>query len=285
MTWTIWAAAGLALVGIAVLALPRGRTRDRLRLMRNVSSAAGHRAAVRRVLRRMERSARSAMLLCAAAGAVLGLLLAGPVAAMILAAYAAFAARALLARRQRDAATRARAEAVDAVAALADDLRAGLAPRGALGRAWPRLVGTDVPGDAAADTVVPDDPVRALRTDAELARAPVALRLATAWRLADRTGTPLAELLDRLDAELAAQDRVRRRFAAQTAGTRATALLLAVLPAVGLAFGYAIGADPLRVLLHSPVGAVCAAVALALQLAGTVWVQRLATAGAVEEPA
>jgi tight adherence protein B len=285
MNWPVWIAAGVALLGIGVLAIPHRHTRSRLRRMRDGSGGADLRTAVRRFLRRAERSARAAVVLGAAAGGTLGLLLGGPVAAMILAAYAGFAARALLTRRRQESATRARGEAVDAVAALADDLRAGLAPRSALGRAWPRLVGADTPADGPADTVVPDDPVRALRGDAEPARAPVALRLATAWRLADRTGTPLAELLDRLDAELAAQERVRRRFAAQTAGTRATALLLAVLPAIGLAFGYSIGADPLRVLLHSPVGAICAAITLVLQLAGSFWVRRLAATGAVGEPA
>ena len=67
----------------------------------------------------------------------------------------------------------------------------------------------------------------------------------------------------------------RRYFAATQLWVAATALLLAVLPAAGVAVGYGIGADPMRTLLHTRVGAACAGVACALQVLGLLWTERL----------
>jgi tight adherence protein B len=103
---------------------------------------------------------------------------------------------------------------------------------------------------------------------------------AAVWRLAERTGAPVADLVDRIEADGRAADRGRAAAAAHAAGARATALLLAGLPAGGIALGYAIGVDPLRVLLRTPLGAACVAGALILQLGGLAWADRLAGAGA-----
>ena len=51
--------------------------------------------------------------------------------------------------------------------------------------------------------------------------------------------------------------------------------LLAGLPMGGVGLGYAIGADPLAVLLHTPLGVVCAVTAIGLQLAGLAWSARI----------
>ncbi|MFD0824011.1 hypothetical protein ACFQ0D_38100, partial [Micromonospora zhanjiangensis] len=55
--------------------------------------------------------------------------------------------------------------------------------------------------------------------------------------------------------------------------------LLAVLPSGGVALGYVIGADPVQVLLHTPVGAGCALGAVVLQVAGLAWTARLSGGG------
>jgi tight adherence protein B len=39
--------------------------------------------------------------------------------------------------------------------------------------------------------------------------------------------------------------------------------------------GFALGVDPLDVVLHTVPGGVCAALAMALQVAGTAWTERL----------
>jgi tight adherence protein B len=207
-----------------------------------------------------------------------GWVAAGPVAAGALGTYAALAARGVLRRwagRERAA---ARARTLDEVGALAADLRAGLpaavpAPTAVGSTAAP------VGSAGAVDLAGPVDPVSSPAS----AGSPEVVRLrelvAAAWRLAERTGAPVADLVDRIEADARAADRARASTAAQAAGARATALLLAGLPAGGIALGYAIGADPLQVLLHTPLGAACVAGALLLQLGGLAWADRLAGSG------
>ncbi|WP_435149444.1 hypothetical protein [Micromonospora aurantiaca (nom. illeg.)] len=174
-------------------------------------------------------------------GAVIGALLGGPVAAVVLAAYGVLAARAVLRRRTHRTADLAHRRDLDRLAAVAADLRAGL------------------PADGGVD----DGPGRVAR----LARA--------AGRLADRTGAPLADLLERIEADARAADRGLAAAAAQAAGARATAWLLAALPLGGIGLGYGIGVDPVAVLLHTPVGAGSAVAAVVLQVGGLLWAERL----------
>ncbi|MEU8073458.1 hypothetical protein AB0B20_27275 [Micromonospora sp. NPDC049151] len=174
-------------------------------------------------------------------GAVAGALLGGPVAALVLATYGVLAARAVLRRRTHRAAALAHRRDLDRLAAVAADLRAGLPVDGG--------------ADAGSGRV------------ARLARA--------AGRLADRTGAPLADLLERIEADARAADRGLAAAAAQAAGARATAWLLAALPLGGIGLGYGIGVDPVAVLLHTPVGAGSAIAAVVLQAGGLLWAERL----------
>ncbi|MBL7260967.1 hypothetical protein JKJ07_42450 [Actinoplanes sp. LDG1-01] len=171
---------------------------------------------------------------------VTGLLAGGPAGAVMAGAYAALAGRALIrrARRRREAAERA--AALDALAALAADLRAGLPPASS-------------PGSG--------DRLRRLT--------------GSVWRLAERTGAPAADLVERIEADARAADRAGASAKAQAAGAHATAMLLACLPVAGLGLGAAMGADPLRVLLHTPLGAACGLVAVGLQAGGLLWSERL----------
>jgi tight adherence protein B len=98
---------------------------------------------------------------------------------------------------------------------------------------------------------------------------------AAVWRLAERTGAPAADLVERIEADSRAADRATATAAAQSAGAQVTALLLAALPLGGIALGYGIGADPLHVLLHTGLGAACAIGAVLLQCAGLLWADRL----------
>jgi tight adherence protein B len=189
----------------------------------------------------------------AAGGAAVGVcagLLFGPVAGVVAATYAGCAGHAAVrALRDRER-RRGLARAIEAVGMLAADLRAG------------------VPVPIA---------VEASRVELG-ACADVADRVRAATAVADRTGAPLADVLDRLDADLRAGVRLRAAGAAQAAGARVSAWLLAVLPLAGVALGPAIGADTTRVLLHTPLGAACLGVAVGLQLGGLAWSARLARA-------
>ena len=267
--------AGIAVAGAGLLiALPHRTSRGRMARLHPASTVAGAWLA-RGALRAAARSVRTGVTVAGLLGGLAGGLLAGPVAATVVGCYAGFAAYLGFRRRAARRGDRLRAETLDAVTALADDLQAGLDPRSALGHVWPRLVGVDPGRRAASGAVVPAEPSAVLADDREPSRADITARLAVAWRLAAETGAPLAELLGRLQLELTERERLRRAAAAQTAGNRVTAALLALLPLAGIGLGYAIGADPLQMLWHTAIGAACTAVALALQFAGVAWTLRL----------
>ncbi|WP_250002237.1 hypothetical protein [Actinoplanes sp. M2I2] len=186
---------------------------------------------------------RSAMTGAVAVTSLLGLLTGGPVAAVIAGAYAVLGGRALLRRAARRRAAVERSAALDALAALAADLRAGLPP-----------------AEARADSDS-GDRLRRLTT--------------SVWRLAERTGAPAADLVERVEADARAADRAAASATAQAAGAQATSMMLAALPLAGLGLGVAMGGDPFHVLLRTPLGAACGLVAVVLQTAGLLWSERL----------
>ena len=145
------------------------------------------------------------------------------------------------ARRQR---RRQHAAAVEFVAALAADIRAGQQPSDAL---------------ASATTVADLDP-RFL-----------ASAIDAVWAVSARSGAPVATVLDRMEQDLRARIRQRREVAAQLAGARATAALLAFLPVLGIGLGTAMGARPLQVLFGAPAGQVSLVVGVGLDAVGVLW--------------
>ena len=105
--------------------------------------------------------------------------------------------------------------------------------------------------------------------------ADVLRSLSACWAVCSTTGSGLAAAVDRLEEGLRADEVLREALAAELAGPRATAGLLAVLPVVGLLLAAALGADPLRVLLHTPLGLVCLTAGLGLDVLGVLWTGRL----------
>ncbi|WP_029553698.1 type II secretion system F family protein [Streptomyces somaliensis] len=182
--------------------------------------------------------------------------------------------------RERDR----RADAViELCAVMAAELRAGGQPAralvfaaratGALGAVEPAVLaaarfGGDVPG--------------ALRDAARAEGADGLAGLAACWQVAVDGGAGLAAGLDRVEEALRERREQRERLRAQLSGAWATVVLLALLPVAGLALGSALGAEPLKVLLHTPAGLACLAVGGALEAAGLRWAGRIVGAG--EEP-
>jgi hypothetical protein len=68
---------------------------------------------------------------------------------------------------------------------------------------------------------------------------------------------------------------MRSAVRAQSAGAYTTSVVLAALPLLGLGIGAGMGADPLRELLFTRLGAVCAIGAVLFQCAGIAWTSRL----------
>lgn len=202
------------------------------------------------------------------AGAVTAV--AGPMAGALTAGYVAVAARTFYQHRIRQADTAARADLLEQLTIATSNLRAGLPPATALATgppaAPPSTASTITPLSIAATAAAPSTSEAVQRLQH---------RISAAVRLAERTGAPLAEVIERLEIDARSVDWARAAAAGQVAGARATTWLLAALPLGGIGLGYAIGADPLSVLLHTPLGAACALVAFGLQLSGLAWSARI----------
>ncbi|OKH99656.1 hypothetical protein A6A06_21370 [Streptomyces sp. CB02923] len=161
--------------------------------------------------------------------------------------------------------------------AVAGELRAGRQPDQA-------LVAAGAPGFGEAGAAVVaaarfgGDVPPALRAAARLPGAEGLAGVAACWQVAVDGGAGLAAGLERIAAALRTQRDQRDDLRAQLAGPRATALMLALLPAGGLAMGSALGADPLRVLLHTPAGWACLLVGGLLEWCGVVWTGRIIAA-------
>ncbi|WP_238420579.1 type II secretion system F family protein [Streptomyces taklimakanensis] len=183
--------------------------------------------------------------------------------------------RRALRRRERRRAGESREVAVaDLCSAVAGELRAGRTPERA-------LLAVGMPGFGAGGAAVlaaarfGGDVPEALRRLSRREGAGGLRGVAACWRVAVDGGAGLADGLDRLAGGLRAERDRREELRAQLAGPRSTALVLALLPAFGLLLGGAMGARPLHVLLHSPVGWGCLAAAALLEWAGLAWVARI----------
>ncbi len=176
--------------------------------------------------------------------------------------------------------------AVAAVAAeLATLVRAGTGP----GPAWRHAGGEPAAGRvgaavrAAADAAQRGDevaPVLRAAAHAPPAASPSAplLALAAAWQVAERSGAPPADVLDRIAHALAADREQALATASALAGPRSTAAVLAALPLGGLGLGVLLGLDPLAVLLGTPAGRLSGAVGVGCGLTGWWWTRRLVRA-------
>ncbi|MFG1947555.1 type II secretion system F family protein [Nonomuraea sp. NPDC048826] len=102
-------------------------------------------------------------------------------------------------------------------------------------------------------------------------------RLAACWDVSLTVGAGLSTLVDRVAATLRASQTHRQDVAAQLAGPRTTARMLAILPALGLLMAAALGMRPLSFLLGGIPGFLCLTVGLSLDACGLWWTHRMAT--------
>lgn len=215
--------------------------------------------------------------LVAASAVVLGPSCAAVVLAVAIAAATAF--RLVQRARRRRRVLAARRSVTDACAVLASQLRIGRVPTEAL-------------AVAARDCPVLDRARSAAELGGDVALVWQAQSadggcegladLARAWRVSSRTGAPMAAALERVTANLADDHALAATVAAELAGPRATGKIMAVLPACGLALGYALGGDPVGFLLSGTLGWACLVGGVALAATGVLWVERLARRAAGE---
>lgn len=177
------------------------------------------------------------------------------------------------ARRRRVEATR-RALTVEAALALVAALRAGRTVEEALTEA--ATAAPDLLGEAAANARLGGDVPAALRSAAAVPGAEALAALALGWQVGADTGAPLADTVTRVVDSVRAADAVRQEAAIELGSVRATARLLAALPAVTVLLGTGMGGRPLTVLTGTGYGVACLIGGGMLAAAGLVWVDRLA---------
>lgn len=190
----------------------------------------------------------------------------------------------LLVRRVRGARRTSRARntaataTVEVTLALAGELRAGRTPAESLA-AVADLAGPLRPALDAAHLAV----AVGANPAAELARAATTVAgaerlglVAAAWAVAESAGGRVAVVLERLAEAMDSDDELRQELDAAMAGPRATMALLAGLPLLGLALGQAVGARPIDLLLHRPLGWGLLAAAAVLDALGVVVTRAIA---------
>ncbi|MFJ6568751.1 type II secretion system F family protein [Streptomyces sp. NPDC091292] len=213
---------------------------------------------------------------CLAVGLVVAALGASVVPLLIGAAGVPVVRRAVGAGARRRARERRVDEVIALCGVLAGEVRAGRQPVQALFTAARDTGGL---GDAHARVLAAGrfggDVPTALGVAAREPGAEGLSGLAACWRVAVDRGAGLARGLERLEGSLRAERDQRAEMRAQLAGARSTAVMLAGLPVLGLLLGSALGAAPLRVLLHTGAGLGCLTVGGLLEGAGLWWALRI----------
>jgi tight adherence protein B len=206
-----------------------------------------------------------------------GLLVVVGASAVLLAASAALvaggAAWLQAGARRRKRADLGRRRTFEACDALVAELRAGQPPTLALHRA--AEVHQGLRAGARAGALGGDVPAALRRASTEPGWAGLTT-VAAAWQVAEGSGSGLAASLQQVSVGLRTDDEVRVAVASSLAPARATARLLAVLPAFGLMLGTGLGGHPVALLLSTRAGNLLLLAGVGLALAGTAWVERLA---------
>ena len=174
------------------------------------------------------------------------------------------------ARRHR---TRQRQATRDALAEVVADVRAGQPPGRALERA---LNGRGIAPRTVATLRWGGDVVDSLRDDSRSTSQPLLAAAAACWSVATAQGAGLADALDRLVTQDRRAEEVRRQLGAHLAAPRATARMLALLPALGVVLGIAVGADPIGWLTGTSLGRACLVLGVGFAGIGLTWANRIA---------
>ena len=194
----------------------------------------------------------------------------------------AILAATLGARRHRTRRTRRRLADSQRLAAaletLVGELRVGAHPVTAFGVAAAECEGPvgDSLRAVAARARLGADVAAGLRAVAESSSVPVQWnRLAVCWQLAAEHGLAISVLMRAAQRDIVERHRFTARVEAGLAGARATAVILAALPVVGVLLGQLIGARPVAFLLGGGVGGWLLVVGVVLVCVGLVWADRL----------
>ena len=195
---------------------------------------------------------------------------------------AAILAATLGVRRRR--ARRGRRRLVDgqrlatALETLVGELRVGAHPVAAFGVAAAECEGSvaDSLRAVAARARLGADVPGGLRAVAAVSSVPAQWdRLAVCWQLAAGHGLAMSVLMRAAQRDIVERQRFAARVDAGLAGARATAVILAGLPVLGILLGQLIGARPIVFLVGGGAGGWLLMVGAALVCTGLLWADRL----------
>lgn len=176
--------------------------------------------------------------------------------------------------RRRDRPDSAEQQFAHALRTLAAELRSGSTPVDALERAatspvpWPWALSAARFGDSIEIGLLRD-----ARENVRLGR--YLRQLAACWLVGTTQGAGLAVTIERLALGVKSQLELEATLNSELAAPRATGRLLSLLPLVGIAMGYMLGADPLAWFVGSMGGAVTLILAVALTGVGALWSRRI----------
>lgn len=102
------------------------------------------------------------------------------------------------------------------------------------------------------------------------------VHLAAAWELSQRTGAPVADIVERVAEELREDEAMAAGVATEVAGARTTGRVMAVLPLAGLGLGFAAGGNPLTFIATTWIGEVLFVAGVGLAAVGVWWLEKLA---------
>ena len=156
---------------------------------------------------------------------------------------------------------------------LAMLLRAGQIPTAALAEA---ATDCEALAPISAVATLGGDVPAALQEVAQTPGHEGLARVAGAWRVAERTGAPVASVLLQVAEGLRAERELAGVVEAELAMARGSARIMAFLPLGALLLGSCVGADPLGFLLENPLGLVLALAGVGLAAAGVGWTEKLA---------
>lgn len=108
----------------------------------------------------------------------------------------------------------------------------------------------------------------------------LSLAVALSQKQGSQLGTSLKVLTDSIRDRIEIQQVLR----SELASVKATIVVLAALPFLGIGFATLLGAHPFRWLMTSNIGHVCVSLAIILEITGVLWTQSLVSR-ALKEPA
>ena len=100
-------------------------------------------------------------------------------------------------------------------------------------------------------------------------------RLAVSWQLASEHGLAMTTLMRAAQRDIVERQRFSDRVESGMAGARATAVILATLPVLGVLLGQLIGAEPLSFLMSGRSGGWLLVTGVTLVCGGLLWSDRI----------